>query len=173
MSEPARKDQSRSGQQLMPTARRRNTLPVQTHSHQVLLGNDGFAQRHRVAFWRSRPTDTVCRLPVSKPEYVSAFHRLGRFPDLNEGQLVRAELEGRELVVVRHQDQLHVLDNLCPHALIRLSGGKVRDGAIVCPAHGARFDIRSGQSLTRFCPRNITAYPVQMRDDEIWVYISG
>ena len=37
-----------------------------------------------------------------------------------------------------------VLHDRCPHRDIRLSGGVVRDGELVCPGHFWRFDVRTG-----------------------------
>lgn len=48
-----------------------------------------------------------------------------------------ARVEGRALAVV----------NRCTHAGSPLDAGRVRRGAILCPLHGARFDLASGRCL--------------------------
>ncbi len=40
---------------------------------------------------------------------------------------------------------------------------------IVCPRHGARFDVQTGKALTLPAVVNISAYPVQIVDGKIQV----
>jgi nitrite reductase/ring-hydroxylating ferredoxin subunit len=71
-------------------------------------------------------------------------HDLGEAPDLEPGQAVRVELAGRGVAVFRTEDGLFGLDDTCPHASGPLSQGVLRDGCVVCPWHGWRFDLRTG-----------------------------
>lgn len=57
----------------------------------------------------------------------------------------RATLLDVDLVLFRGANTaIGIAVDACPHRHIRLSGGKVMDGQIVCPFHGLRFDT-SGQ----------------------------
>jgi nitrite reductase/ring-hydroxylating ferredoxin subunit len=61
-----------------------------------------------------------------------------------------------------------VTDNACPHNGGPLSEGRVRDGAVVCPWHWFRFDLRTGECLTsaRYALRR---YQVVERDGKRYV----
>jgi hypothetical protein len=39
------------------------------------------------------------------------------------------------------------LNDRCTHAASRLSSGRIRRGAIMCPLHGARFDLADGRCI--------------------------
>jgi nitrite reductase/ring-hydroxylating ferredoxin subunit len=40
------------------------------------------------------------------------------------------------------------VENRCSHREEKLTGGRIRRGQIMCPVHGARFDLRTGASYT-------------------------
>lgn len=52
--------------------------------------------------------------------------------------------EAHVCVVVSPDDTPAVLLDRCPHRDIRLSGGIVSEGELVCPGHFWRFDTRDG-----------------------------
>ena len=39
------------------------------------------------------------------------------------------------------------LDNICSHAYARMSEGRLRGTRLICPLHGASFDVRDGRVL--------------------------
>lgn len=69
------------------------------------------------------------------------------------------------------QGQLYALEDICPHGPSLLSRGFIRDGMVKCPLHGAIFDIRTGKCLQGPAERDLQTYPVQVRDNEIFVHI--
>ncbi len=62
-----------------------------------------------------------------------------------EGRMHVFSVQGRELVGCRIKDLIHVADNICTHAFARLSEGRLRGTRLICPLHGAAFDIRDGR----------------------------
>lgn len=54
-------------------------------------------------------------------------------------------LHGLELAVFDQGGELFAMENSCPHAGASLCGGRIENGHVCCPAHGLRFDLRSGQ----------------------------
>ena len=55
--------------------------------------------------------------------------------------------EAHVCVVVTPDGTPTVLLDRCPHRDIRLSGGVVRDGELVCPGHFWRFDTGTGERV--------------------------
>ena len=66
------------------------------------------------------------------------------FPD--EGKLA-ARLGGWNVLVVRGDDGLSAVNDRCTHQAALLSPGRVRRGAIMCPLHGARFEMATGRCI--------------------------
>ncbi len=73
----------------------------------------------------------------------------------------------RELVVVRDGEHVRAVDRRCPHESFPLDLGRVERGAITCPAHGWRFDLRSGSCLT--LGHDLRAYDVEVRGEVVLV----
>lgn len=95
-----------------------------------------------------------------------------RLDDIPDGGAIAAEIDsstgGFSLILLRRGEQVFAYHNECPHAGRRLdwSPGKflVKDGAVICAAHGATFDIASGAALGGPCRSGLAALPVQVRD---------
>jgi len=90
------------------------------------------------------------------PTAVPALCRLDDIPDGNAidvEALVAGEMES--LLVYRHGDEARAYLNVCPHAGRRLdyAPGKflVRNGNIICAAHGASFTADDGLCQTGPC----------------------
>jgi len=56
-------------------------------------------------------------------------------------------IRGREIVVCHTREGVFALDNICTHAHARLCEGRLRATRLVCPLHGASFDVRDGRVL--------------------------
>lgn len=77
------------------------------------------------------------------------------------------------VIVARGQDgQYYAVERRCSHAALDLDGGRVRGASLVCPHHGARFDLKTGAVLGPPAYAPIKAYPTRVRDGmvEVWVY---
>lgn len=78
---------------------------------------------------------------------------------------------GAPVVLVRHQGNIHALDDVCSHAGCSLSQGQVADGAITCPCHGSTYRLRDGAVIRGPSPFAQPAYDVRIDDRRICVRI--
>jgi nitrite reductase/ring-hydroxylating ferredoxin subunit len=67
--------------------------------------------------------------------------------ELAEGTTLARKIGEREVIVCRTKDGVFALDNICTHAFARLSEGRLRGTRLICPLHGAAFDVRDGRAL--------------------------
>lgn len=66
--------------------------------------------------------------------------------ELDDGGLHRVELEGEAVVVARSEGgEICALSAICSHMGGPLDKGKREGDVVVCPWHGSRFDLRSGE----------------------------
>ena len=56
-------------------------------------------------------------------------------------------LNGWQVLIVKVEGGFHAFNDRCPHAASPLSSGRIRRGAIMCPLHGARFDLVTGACI--------------------------
>ena len=73
------------------------------------------------------------------------FVRVGSVEDYEEGQLYNHKIEGKYYAVVRSGERFYAMRNACTHAGFFLTPGNLYEGRIHCPAHGAFFDLDSGE----------------------------
>ena len=57
----------------------------------------------------------------------------------------------RNILLLNHENQLHAVENTCPHLKLPLKSGKIENGAIVCSFHRSAFDLNNG-SVKTWCP---------------------
>ena len=93
--------------------------------------------------------------------------------DLVEGEPRLVRISGREILLMRREDEVLALSNTCPHAGGRLSQGRLEGHALVCPLHGARFDCRDGSLLRGPARAGIQRYPSRVEGDWIQVALDG
>jgi cytochrome P450/nitrite reductase/ring-hydroxylating ferredoxin subunit len=78
---------------------------------------------------------------------MSGHIAIAHLQDLAEGKPFPAQVEGVDLVVIRWGDGALVLEGRCPHQGTLLAEGFLDAGALVCRAHGWRFDCASGARI--------------------------
>jgi nitrite reductase/ring-hydroxylating ferredoxin subunit len=81
-------------------------------------------------------------------------------PELEEGRAAVVEVQGRKVLLCRSAAGIHATSAICPHQHKGLDGARVRNGALMCPHHGARFSLEDGRSLSPLTPRGLTLYRV-------------
>jgi nitrite reductase/ring-hydroxylating ferredoxin subunit len=71
-------------------------------------------------------------------------------------------LEGREIVICHTREGVFALDNICTHAHTRMCEGRLRKTRLICPLHGASFDVRDGRVLGPPAVVPLPTYPVRV-----------
>ena len=89
--------------------------------------------------------------------------------DLPPGTQRALCLGGQALLLVNDGGTVHALANECSHAFMPLEGGRVVAGWIACPAHGARFDLASGEALGAPAREPVATYRVRVEDGQIFI----
>ena len=93
--------------------------------------------------------------------------------DLKEGEMVKAEVEGRPIVLVKDGDQIHCFEGTCTHYGGPLWEGELKDGVVVCPWHGSHFDITDGTVVHGPATAPVPTYSVRKREGRVQVRLEG
>ena len=97
--------------------------------------------RRQIRLLQPAPVAAAVRL---EPPAVSVV----RPDEVAEGRGRTLTVNGVEVAVFKCGGQLYATQNWCPHAGAALAAGTVDQGEIVCPAHGYRFDLKTGRCST-------------------------
>ncbi len=92
--------------------------------------------------------------------------------DVAQGMMHTVTAAGREIVICRTKDGVHALDNICTHAYARLNEGRLRGNRLICPLHGAAFDVRDGRVLGAPASRPLAIHAVHVVDDRIEISVA-
>ena len=92
--------------------------------------------------------------------------------EIPQGSMQTRVLEGREIVICHTREGVFALDNICTHAHARMCEGRLRATRLVCPLHGASFDIRDGRVLGPPATVALPTFPVRVVDGTIEVAVS-
>lgn len=99
------------------------------------------------------------------------FQRAARLTEIPRGSMHSVILSGREIVICHAREGIYALDNICSHAHARMCEGRLRSTRIVCPLHGAAFDIRDGRVLSSPAMAPLTSFPVRVVDGIVEVAV--
>jgi 3-phenylpropionate/trans-cinnamate dioxygenase ferredoxin subunit len=95
--------------------------------------------------------------------------------DLNSDYPYIANLpSGEEVLLFRlHDGSIQALENRCSHADIPLADGNydVNKESIECPAHGARFCVRTGRALCMPAVVSVQTFTTEISGDLVFLIL--
>ncbi|MBE3118630.1 MAG: non-heme iron oxygenase ferredoxin subunit [Candidatus Atribacteria bacterium] len=98
------------------------------------------------------------QLDPSKLEYVE----IAPADQLTDGERLFVELGGKSIVLFNLAGKLFAIGDVCSHDNGPVGDGEIEENEIICPRHGARFDIRTGKATSLPALVDIPAYPVRV-----------
>jgi 3-phenylpropionate/trans-cinnamate dioxygenase ferredoxin component len=100
---------------------------------------------------------------------VSDWVAVAREGEIASGAFRVADVDGTNVVVFNIDGRYYAIEDVCTHDGGQLTGGHVEGDVIVCPRHGARFCVRTGEALSAPAYEPTATFPVRVEDGEIQV----
>ena len=75
------------------------------------------------------------------------FHQAIKAEELAEGAAKGCIVNGWPVMLAKSDGKLFATIDRCTHAASELSTGRIRRGAVMCPLHGARFELATGRCV--------------------------
>jgi len=99
-----------------------------------------------------------------------SFTKICSVDDLIENAGKRFIINETEIAVFKSNGKIFALNNICPHQHTALIyDGFIEDGCVVCPTHGWKFDLRTGNKKSG--SRGLDSYEVKIVDENIYVKV--
>jgi 3-phenylpropionate/trans-cinnamate dioxygenase ferredoxin component len=95
-----------------------------------------------------------------------AVAKVSEVPDPGK-QLV--EVDDQVVVLCHVGGKFFCIDDVCTHDGGPLGDGQLDNHQIVCPRHGARFDVRTGEALTMPATVDTHTHEVKIEGDTVYV----
>ena len=97
------------------------------------------------------------------------FVKVAALSDIPPGDMVSVRVGAEEILLVNLDGDLHACDDICTHAYANLSEGDLEEGEVVCPLHGAVFDVASGAPVTPPATEPLRKFAIRIDGDDILV----
>jgi 3-phenylpropionate/trans-cinnamate dioxygenase ferredoxin subunit len=88
---------------------------------------------------------------------------------LLDGQSVSVAVGRLMIALARSGDEYFAIEDVCTHDGAELTGGAVEGAEIICPRHGARFCLRTGQALTPPAYEPVRVFETRIQGGRLWV----
>ena len=115
------------------------------------------------------PVHDVGGRATADGDVLSSWIDIGPSSELGEGVPLSAEVDGVAVVVVRCARGVYAVEDRCTHDGESFSGAQVESCELICPRHGARFDLRTGEALTPPAYEPVRTFAVREADGRILV----
>jgi 3-phenylpropionate/trans-cinnamate dioxygenase ferredoxin component len=95
-------------------------------------------------------------------------HRVAALSEIPPGTTHRIELAGFGVLLCNVDGNVYAIEDVCTHDGGPLDQGELEGVCVVCPRHGATFDVRDG-AATMPAVMPVATFPVEIRGDDVYV----
>ena len=97
------------------------------------------------------------------------FIKIGKVDELRPGSMKRFDINGRRMLLANVNGRFCATDDTCTHDGGELASGTVEGEEIVCPRHGARFNIKTGAVTAPPAYEPVYKFPLRVEDGTIQI----
>lgn len=102
-------------------------------------------------------------MPVPQP--------VAKLSDVPPGTTKKVDVDGIEVLLCNVDGALYAVEDVCTHDGGPLDQGELQDAKIMCPRHGALFDVTTGAALTLPAVIPLPTYTVHLEGDDVFVEV--
>jgi 3-phenylpropionate/trans-cinnamate dioxygenase ferredoxin subunit len=97
------------------------------------------------------------------------FHPVAKRDEIPPGTTKKVTVDGVELLLCNVDGDVYAIEDVCTHDGGPLDQGELQGCRIMCPRHGAMFDVTTGAALTPPAVVPVGTYPVRVEGDDVLV----
>ena len=99
---------------------------------------------------------------------MAEFIKVAKLDDLPPGKKIRVEYEDEDVGLINLDNEIYAISDVCTHDDGPLVEGVLEGEYIICPRHGARFNIKTGAyTFPAFAP--VPRYQVKIEGADILI----
>ena len=98
-----------------------------------------------------------------------ARHKVAKLSEIPAGTTQRVVVDSLEILLCNVGGRLYAIEDVCTHDGGPLDQGELEGDRVVCPRHGATFDVRSGEALTLPAVLPVMTFQVSVEGDDVFV----
>jgi nitrite reductase/ring-hydroxylating ferredoxin subunit len=100
---------------------------------------------------------------------MASWHRVAELAALALDTPFALRVGAEQVCVVRLEDGIFAVNDICTHEYALLSDGFFEDGRLECPLHQACFAVRTGKALNQPATVDVATYPTKVEDGVVYV----
>ena len=89
--------------------------------------------------------------------------------DLGMGEMRAFDVRGTKIAVANVGGAFHAFDDTCTHMACSLAEGDLEETTVICPCHGAEFDVTSGVVLQGPARKPLATHEVRVEGGNLEV----
>ena len=107
------------------------------------------------------------------------MEKICRTSDVAVGTMKGFVVNQKQILIANVDNTYYAVDAICPHRSGYLPKGKLKNNIVICPVHGARYDVTTGKVLkdvsrlmrlsTGGGAKDLNSYRVEIKDDEVFI----
>ena len=98
-----------------------------------------------------------------------AKHKAAKLSEIAPGTTRRIVVDSMEILLCNVEGKIYAIEDVCTHDGGPLDQGELEGECVVCPRHGATFDVRTGDALTLPAVLPLMTFGVTVEGDDIYV----
>ncbi|MCD2453198.1 non-heme iron oxygenase ferredoxin subunit [Methylicorpusculum oleiharenae] len=88
---------------------------------------------------------------------------------LSEGEHVVVDVDGVDVAVFNLEGSFYAIEDVCSHDGAEIASGELEGDEIICPRHGARFCVKTGQVKSAPAYEDIACFKVRIENERVQV----
>jgi len=88
---------------------------------------------------------------------------------LIDGEHILVEVDGYEVALFKLDGQFYAIEDVCTHDGAEIASGELDGEEIVCPRHGARFCVKTGQVKCAPAYEDVATFPVKIENGRVLI----
>ena len=102
---------------------------------------------------------------------MGTFVKVATIDELASGQAKLVEIDHKRIALFNVSGRYFAIDDACPHRGAPLSEGELEGETVVCPWHGAIFELATGEVKRFPAADGVTTYAVRLEGGEIAIAV--
>jgi 3-phenylpropionate/trans-cinnamate dioxygenase ferredoxin subunit len=94
---------------------------------------------------------------------------LAKRSEIAPGTTRRVSVSDKAVLLCNVDGEIYAIEDVCTHDGGALDQGRLEACRIMCPRHGAYFDVKTGAALTPPAIMPVRTYPTHVEGDDIYV----
>ena len=100
---------------------------------------------------------------------MNEFVKVATTKEIAAGSMKSYTMNDNKILIANVGGKYYAVEDRCTHMSAKLSSGMLLGNIIMCPAHGAQFDVTSGAALSSPANKPTKAYEVRVNGEDIEV----